>query len=44
MYMLHHPARCISHLYSPSPRVKPEGEVSINGIYTEQGWCNKFIS
>ena len=23
---------------------EPEGEVSINVIYTERGWCNKFIS
>ena len=44
MYMLHHPTRCISHLYSPHPRASPSGSVSINVIYTERGWCNKFIA
>ena len=42
--MLHHPARCISHLYSPSLKAKPESEVSINEIYNKRAWCNKFIS
>ena len=41
--MLHHP-RGARYLYLPSPRAKPKDEVSINVIYTERGWCNKFIS
>ena len=26
------------------PEGEARGEVSINVIYTERGWCNKFIS
>ena len=42
MYMLYHP--CEVHVYITFILTEPEGEVSINVIYTERGWYNIFIS
>ena len=39
MYMLYH----TREVYITFILTKPEGAVSINVIYTERGWYNKFI-